>query len=775
MSTPPTNYDRQYNFEDFQTLNPTAPLPGQEIEAELNNIELSVNQTILRLNELQNSDGSLKISSSLSAQTVSLATTTATAVAETATEAYLTANYDPTIASQAAASASAANTSANAARGSADLAWAHATDAGQAAFASQTQASQASTARAQARDYAIDANDSRNEALASEQSAAAHLAGTSAVYTSALQLKSNVDSQSNKFLNKREDLNHAAANMLFNGGDINNTLIEKIFPGTSFNSNAQLQQGQTIDNMGWNHVHGPWWVFGNAQPENPSDIITRDMMNCLVQTWKYWGPSVANGQMKPMSIGVNGEPNFQWHSLEYPQNIIKGIRYDQPDFNTNQMYPSQYADGVLTPLFVVEHKFNQAYSLAQTANSRANAALEQGGTLQASLAAYATTAALTSGLAGKANSSHTHTISNVSGLQAELNLKSSTSHNHDISGLTGLTSYFSHYQKRSLPVVYGNYAQDFAVSISGSLHILDYATDASGKVNFNSNAIGDRFYLYQSANAAYPIQLVGAINIDNKTFTRGGKSYVEAVSTPDGIVVSGDLMFPPNGTLLSSSCDYVDNLTDASGSASWSGNFYSNKTYADGSGGTYSTGAYNQDGCWYPLGFAISWGVNLSESTFDWGACGNSGTYTYSIGAGNILADGVGGTYQSYTGGWSAGSGDVIYSNGGSCVVRYDGNGGYYVEDAGDSGPNYDPYGTSLGSFGGSSFESYYDTYSGSNYDYLSYDWTEDRYADGYGSYYTQNPFTYYPMYGTVLITLPDDGTGNPYYVYADGNGSYFT
>ena len=825
MSTPPTNYDRQYNFEDFQTLNPTAPLPGQEIEAELNNIELSVNQTILRLNELQNSDGSLKIGSSLSAQTVALATTTATAVAETATEAYLTANYDPTIAAQAAASASAANASMVIAQSSEYLASVHAGYAEQATLSAQNYSSQASTARAQARDYAIDANDSRNEALASEQSAAAHLADTNAVYISALQLKSNVDSQSNKFLNKREELHHAAANMLFNGGDINNTLIEKIFPGTSFNSNAQLQQGQTIDNIGWNHVNGPWWVFGNTQPENPSDIITRDMMNCLVQTWKYWGPSVANGQMKPMSVGINGEPNFQWHSLEYPQNIIQGIRYDQPDFNTNQMYPSQYADGVLTPWFVVQHKFNQANSLAQTADSKADAALTLGGTLQAaidaakiqeydnfriyvigdivlqsnkiyrfnanigaagygpsthpyawteqsaapSLAAYATTAALTSGLAGKANSSHTHTISNVSGLQAELNLKSYTSHNHDISGLTGLTNYFSPYQKRTLPVIYGNYTQDFTVSVSGSLHILDYATDDQGKVTFSSGAIGDRFYLYQSANAAYPIQLVGAINIDNKTFTRGGKSYVEAVTTPDGVVVSGDLMFPPSGALLSSSCDYVNDFTDASGNANWSGNFYSNKTYADGSGGTYSTGAYNQDGCWYPMGFCISFGVNLSESTLSWSGCSSSGTYTYSIGSGNIYADGNGSTYQSYTGGWSANSGDVIYDNGSSCLVKYDGMGGYYVEDNSGSGGGY---GTYIGNFTGTYQFSYYNSYEDAWYNFDSYYWSEDRYDDGAGSYYTQNYNQSYVSYGTYLAYITDPGSG--YNMYADGNGSYY-
>ena len=39
--------------------------------------------------------------------------------------------------------------------------------------------------------------------------------------------------------------------------------------------------------------------------------------------------------------------------------------------------------------------------------------------LESDLANYATTSALTSGLAGKANTSHTHSISQISGLQGD--------------------------------------------------------------------------------------------------------------------------------------------------------------------------------------------------------------------------------------------------------------------------------------------------------------------------------------------------------------------
>jgi hypothetical protein len=47
---------------------------------------------------------------------------------------------------------------------------------------------------------------------------------------------------------------------------------------------------------------------------------------------------------------------------------------------------------------------------------------------------------LDSGLAGKANTSHTHAIANVTGLQAALDAKAATSHSHAIADVTGLQS-----------------------------------------------------------------------------------------------------------------------------------------------------------------------------------------------------------------------------------------------------------------------------------------------------------------------------------------------
>lgn len=340
------------------------------------------------------------------------------------------------------------------------------------------------------------------------------------------------------------------------------------------------------------------------------------------------------------------------------------------------------------------------------------------------------------------------------------------------------------YQKRTLPVVYGNYVQEFTVNSPGSLNILDYATDANGKVNFYSTVVGDRFYLYQTSNAAYPIHLVGAINIDNKTFTRGGKSYVEAVHTPDGVVVSGDLMFPPSGVLISSSCDWVQDMTDASGNQNWSGHFYSNKTYANGDGTTYSVGAYNQDGCWYPMGFVIQSNVSLNQNYLNWSGCDSSGTYLYSQDNGDIVANGSGDTFSSNTGGWSANYADVIYDNLNGCIVRYDGMGGYYVEDNSGGGGGGDPNPScSQGSATGNTTSQTHQTY------ITEYAVYVDNGTDAVNEYYNSDCSTYwqtdgtsYQSYGTVIWTREyynSDEWGNPdgpyyEYFYSDGNGSYY-
>lgn len=60
MSQPPSPYDRQYNFTDFQSANPTTPLPGQKVDQELNAVRSTLNATVSRLGEVQADDGKVR-------------------------------------------------------------------------------------------------------------------------------------------------------------------------------------------------------------------------------------------------------------------------------------------------------------------------------------------------------------------------------------------------------------------------------------------------------------------------------------------------------------------------------------------------------------------------------------------------------------------------------------------------------------------------------------------------------------------------------------------
>jgi hypothetical protein len=62
MSQPPAPYDRQYNFTSYQTANPSAPLPGQKVDQELNAVRSALNATQSRLGEIQADDGAIRTS-----------------------------------------------------------------------------------------------------------------------------------------------------------------------------------------------------------------------------------------------------------------------------------------------------------------------------------------------------------------------------------------------------------------------------------------------------------------------------------------------------------------------------------------------------------------------------------------------------------------------------------------------------------------------------------------------------------------------------------------
>lgn len=56
----PRDYTRQYNFNDFQTTSPSSPLPGNEVDNELNSVKLTLDDLNENIEKIQRDDGKLK-------------------------------------------------------------------------------------------------------------------------------------------------------------------------------------------------------------------------------------------------------------------------------------------------------------------------------------------------------------------------------------------------------------------------------------------------------------------------------------------------------------------------------------------------------------------------------------------------------------------------------------------------------------------------------------------------------------------------------------------
>jgi hypothetical protein len=91
----PTPYTRQYNFDDWQEVNPSRPLPSHEVEAELDAIRTTIEGTRTNIGLIQRDDGALR-NLIVTPESLSAATLALIAMAEynprgpwTATTAYL--------------------------------------------------------------------------------------------------------------------------------------------------------------------------------------------------------------------------------------------------------------------------------------------------------------------------------------------------------------------------------------------------------------------------------------------------------------------------------------------------------------------------------------------------------------------------------------------------------------------------------------------------------------------------------------------------------------
>lgn len=56
----PRTYTRQYNFNDFQTTSPSDPLPGSQVDGELNSVKLTLDDINTNIAKIQQDDGKIK-------------------------------------------------------------------------------------------------------------------------------------------------------------------------------------------------------------------------------------------------------------------------------------------------------------------------------------------------------------------------------------------------------------------------------------------------------------------------------------------------------------------------------------------------------------------------------------------------------------------------------------------------------------------------------------------------------------------------------------------
>ena len=177
MPQPPT-YNRQFSFQNQQSLTPADPLPADELDSELNSIKLTLDATLANLGLIQRDDGELgneTVGVDQLKPELAFVGTDITEIGAARDDAVLAA--DAAEASEIIASAAAAT-----ATGAANTAQASVSDASNAAIAAQAADSTAQTAKIDAETAAFNAQISEaNAATSTADSAAqaAKLIGTS--------------------------------------------------------------------------------------------------------------------------------------------------------------------------------------------------------------------------------------------------------------------------------------------------------------------------------------------------------------------------------------------------------------------------------------------------------------------------------------------------------------------------------------------------------------------------------------------------------------------
>ena len=183
-------------------------------------------------------------------------------------------------------------------------------------------------------------------------------------------------------------------------------------------------------------------------------------------------------------------------------------------------------------------------------------------------AELATTSALTSGLAGKANTSHTHSISNITNLQSILDGKAASSHTHTIAQISGLqTELNSKLESVSL--------SDLGVTATAAeLNKLDGLTATTAELNYVDGVTSN--IQTQLNNKAASSHNHSAANITSGTFDIARlPSITDAkITSVSASKITGTI---PQANLPS----YVDDVLEYSSKSSFPQTGETGKIYVD--------------------------------------------------------------------------------------------------------------------------------------------------------------------------------------------------
>lgn len=251
---------------------------------------------------------------------------------------------------------------------------------------------------------------------------------------------------------------------------------------------------------------------------------------------------------------------------------------------------------------------------------------------------------LDTGLATKANTSHTHTISDVTNLQTTLDGKASTSHSHTISDVTGLQTALD----AKLATAGGTISGSLGIGVTAAyrVHIkgangdqlaIDNAGERYSQITLRTNGVDKSYLWWDNTNSIAGVQSTGIYVI----YTNGSNERVRVDTSGNvGIGTSPSYKLHVAGTIYGTSSNYGVYANSTGNYAVYATSSASAGVYALATAGTgngifaSATGNYGVYGATSSSAYGGVIGFAQNAATYgilgynnQWALYGNASTY----------------------------------------------------------------------------------------------------------------------------------------------------